>query len=63
MAAGTTTGHRVVWLVTNGLETNDIQGDVWFLGTDRHKLKKEFSVVSDQMNQQMLREIIRVEHT
>lgn len=38
-------------LVTDSLETNDIQGDVGFLGTDCHELKKEFSVVSDQKGQ------------
>ena len=36
----------VVWLVTNRLETDNIQRDVGFLGTDRHELKKEISVVS-----------------
>ena len=37
-----------MWLITNSLETDDIQRNVGFLGADRSKLKKELSVVSDQ---------------
>jgi hypothetical protein len=47
VATRTTAGQWVVWLVTNNLETDKIQIDVGFLATDRHKLKKEISVVSD----------------
>lgn len=51
-----------MWLVTDSLETDGIQGDVWFLGADCHKLEKEFPVVSGQTRQQTLR-VIRVELT
>ena len=38
-------------LATNCIETNHIQGNIRFLGTDTHELKKEFSVVADQTRQ------------
>lgn len=63
MATRTTTGHWVVWLVIDGFETDDIQRDVWFFGTDRHELKKEISVVSNQMRQEMLGGATRVKLT
>ena len=62
MAARTTASHWIMWLVTDSLETDGIQGDVWFLGADCHKLEKEFPVVSGQTRQQTLR-VIRVELT
>ena len=55
MAARTTAGHWIMRLVTNSLETDGIQGDVWFLGADCHELKEEFSVVSGRTCQRTLR--------
>ena len=36
------------------IATNNIQRDIRFLGTDPHKLKEEFPVISDRMHQQIL---------
>ena len=52
-----------MWLVTDGLETDGIQGDVRFLGTNRLELEKELSVVSGQMHQRTSREDVRAELT
>ena len=63
MATRSGAGQRVMLLVTFSLEIYDSQGDIGFLGTDRHELKEEFSVVSNQECYHMLGETVRVEFT
>lgn len=55
--------QRIVWLITTSLKPNGVQGNIRFLGADCHKLKKEVSVVSGEIHQQIIRRATRVELT